>query len=260
MALTPTTQADIEDKRAKAKAAQDEALLREVDDAYRQGQYTEFADKYGKPLLAVVALGLAAFGGYLYWDSQQEAAREAESEQIIAAIDQIEAGNFDTGMTTLDPVANGESAGASAVARLLQASVSTQRGNTADAIALYSAVATDEDAPDELRNLALVRELTLSFDDTPPSEVVDRLRPLAVPGNPWFGSAGELVAMAYLEQGENEQAGTLFAEIAKSEDVPDSLRDRSRRMAGVLGIDAIENVDDLLSEQDASDVSANAVQ
>ena len=62
MALTPSSNADLEDKRAKARAAQDEALLREVDDAYRQGQYTEFADKYGKPLLAVVTLGLAAFG------------------------------------------------------------------------------------------------------------------------------------------------------------------------------------------------------
>ncbi len=260
MALTPTTNTDPEDKRAKAQAAQDEALLREVDDAYRQGQYSDFADKYGKPLLAVVTLGLAAFGGYLYWDSQQEAAMEADSEQIVAALDQIEAGNLDTGMTTLEGVAASDSAGASVVARLLQAGVSIERGNTDEAIKLFAEVAADENAPEQFRNLASIRELALAFDDTAPEEVVERLKPLAVPGNPWFGSAGELVAMAYLEQGQDEQAGTLFAEIAKSEDVPSSLRDRSRRMAGLLGVDAIEDVEELLADQNTAGTDANAAQ
>ncbi|MFN2100219.1 tetratricopeptide repeat protein [Altererythrobacter sp. MF3-039] len=260
MALKPTSNSDPEDKRAKALAAQDDALLREVDDAYRQGQYSEFADKYGKPLLGVIVLGLAAFGGYLYWDSEQEAVLEANSEQIVAALDQIEAGNFDTGVTTLEGVADVDSPGASAVARLLQASVSSERGNTAQAKALFAEVAADENAPEQLRNLALVRELALSFDETPPAEVISRLKPLAVPGNPWFGSAGELVAMAYLGQGQDQQAGTLFAEIAKSEELPDSLRDRSRRMAGLLGVDAVDNVDDLLADQDVASTAASAAQ
>ena len=83
------------------------------------------------------------------------------------------------------------------------------------------------------------------------------MKPLAVPGNAYFGSAGELVAMAYLEQGEREQAGTLFAAIAKDEDVPQSLRARTRQMAGLLGVDAIEDVDELLESQDVGD-AANA--
>ena len=33
-----------------------------------------------------------------------------------------------------------------------------------------------------------------------PQRVIDRLKPLATPGNPWFGSAGELVAMAMAER------------------------------------------------------------
>lgn len=252
MALTPKNPIQTEDKRAQAQAAQDEALLREVDDAYRQGQYSEFASNYGKPLVGVVALGLAAFGGYLYWDSEQEAAMEANSEQIVAAMDQIGAGNLDTGSTTLEAVANSDSPGGAAVARMVQAGVASQRGQTDDAIRLFAMVAADENAPQELRNLALIREVSLSFDDTDPGEVIARLKPLAVPGNPWFGSAGELVATAYLEQGQNDQAGTLFAEIARSEDVPDSLRSRSRQMAGLLGVDAVDDVEELLADQNTS--------
>jgi hypothetical protein len=78
--------------------------------------------------------------------------------------------------------------------------------------------------------------------------VVDRLKPLAVPGNPWFGSAGELVGMAYLRQGKNDLAGPLFAAIAKDESVPASLRSRTRQLAGLLGYDAVVDVDAALAE------------
>ena len=251
VALTPTTPTDPNDKRAKAKAAQDEALLREVDDAYRQGQYSEFAEKYGKPLLALLILGLAAFGGYLFWESRQEAAMEQDSEQIVAALDQLQAGNFDTASTTLKSVADSDFAGTAAVAKMMQAGIAADRGRPEEAAKIFAAVAADGDAPEQLRNLASIRELALTFDQVEPDRVIARLKPLAVPGNPWFGSAGELVAMAYLEQGNDQQAGTLFAELAKAEDVPSSLRSRSRQMAGLLGVDAIEDVDALLEQQNA---------
>ena len=74
-----------------------------------------------------------------------------------------------------------------------------------------------------------------------PQQVVDRLKPLAVPGNPWFGSAGELVGMAYIKQGRTELAGPLFAAISRDKEAPASLRSRSRQLAGLLGVDAIDD-------------------
>ena len=81
-----------------------------------------------------------------------------------------------------------------------------------------------------------------------PADVIARLKPLAVPGKPFFGSAGELVAMAYLDQNKPKEAGAMFASIAKDETVPDGLRSRSRQMAGLYGVDAIEDVDKVLEE------------
>jgi hypothetical protein len=72
---------------------------------------------------------------------------------------------------------------------------------------------------------------------------------MAAPGNPWFGSAGELVGLAYLKQGRKDLAGPLFASIAKDTDVPQSLQTRARQMAGVLGYDAVTDVDQVLAEQ-----------
>ena len=50
MALTPKNQLTRQDKRAQQDNAQQEALMREVDDAVRQGDAEEFLSKWGKPL------------------------------------------------------------------------------------------------------------------------------------------------------------------------------------------------------------------
>jgi hypothetical protein len=59
---------------------------------------------------------------------------------------------------------------------------------------------------------------------------------------PWFGPAGELLALAYLKQGNKDLAGALFGAIAKDKDVPDTLKARARQMAGLLGFDAVDDI------------------
>jgi hypothetical protein len=71
----------------------------------------------------------------------------------------------------------------------------------------------------------------------PPQQVIDQLKPLAVSGTPWFGSAGELVAVAYLKLGRKAEAGAMFAAMAKDTGVPTSLRGRARQLAVQLGAD-----------------------
>ena len=231
-------------------------MLREVDDAVRQDQYAHFAQRFGIPLIILLVLALAAFAGWLYWQNRQEAAMEQRSEALISALDQVEAGNLDTGAELLDPLANGDSAGPQSAARLPQAGTPLEQGRADDAAQLFAAVGADPEAPAALRNLATIREVATRFDSLPPQQVIDRLEGLAVPGNPFFGSAAELVAMAHLEAGNTQRAGNLFAEIAKAEDVPDSLRSRARQIAGQLGVDAIVDVEALLEQQGAGAAAA----
>ncbi len=237
-----------EDKKALQETAAEDVLLREVDEAVRQDQLSSFATNYGKPLIAAVVLGLAGFGGYLYWDGQQELAKEGNSETLVAALDQIEAGNLATGSSSLDPLIADGNSGTQAAARLLKAGIALEQGKTKEASKLFAVVAADTKAPPAMRDIATIREVATSFDTMKPADVIARIKPLAVPGKPFFGSAGELVAMAYLEQGKLKEAGAMFASIAKDENVPDGLRSRSRQMAGLYGVDAIEDVDKVLEE------------
>jgi len=100
-------------------------------------------------------------------------------------------------------------------------------------------VANDSHAPQPYRDVALIRVISLQFDQMKPEDVIAKLQPLAKPGEPWFGTAGELIAMAYIKQGNKAAAGKLFAAIAADNNAPLTLRNRSAQIAGTLGVDAV---------------------
>lgn len=215
--------------------------MREVDDALRQDQVEEFLRRYGKLVLAIVVVGLLAFAGYLYWNHRQKAEAESHAEQMILALDDLDAGNTAGAQQKLAPLASG-TGGEATMAQLAQAGIALEQGKADDAAKLYSKVAQDNDAPKPLRDLATVREISAAFDKLPPQTVIDRLSSLAQPGNPWFGTAGEMVGIAYLKQGKVKQAGPLFVKIAKDKTQSDGLRARVRQLAGQLGYDALDDV------------------
>lgn len=243
MALPPDTNAL--DKNSARNAAQQDVFLREVDEAVRQDQLEGFMTKYGKPLLAAIVLGLAAFAGWLYWSHHRTKNFEERAEAYVQALDSVQAGNLDAAKAKLAPIAALDASDANATsARLMLAGIALQQNRKPDALKLYRQIADDTAAPQPMRDLANVRAVGADFDAMKPQDVVDRLKPLAAPGNPFFGVAGELVGMAYLKQGREDQAGPLFGAIAKDEDVDEGLRSRARQLAAVLGVDAVADVVD----------------
>ena len=217
-------------------------FLREVDDALRQDEMLGLFKRYGVPIGAVVVALLLGLAGYLYWDHSSKEAAGAVSEQFTLALDKVEGRNLPAADEELTGVVAKGGAGSAAAAKLLRGGIAFEQNKPADAAKLFAEVAADGDAPQPFRDLASIREMSVKFDTIPPQQVIDRLKPLAAPGNPWFGNAGELVAIAYMKQGRNDLAGPLLAAIARDETVPDSLRRRTRQLAGLLGVDAIDDV------------------
>ena len=223
--------------------------MREIDEAVRQDDTLQFFQKYGTALGGAVALILVGMLGYWWWDSSTEATLEGESEAIVSALDSVDASDFAGAEEKVTGLIDEGSVGARTMARFVQAASALEQGENARAVELYAAIAADPETPEALRDLALIREVATNFDDREPSDVIAKLGDLAVPGHAYFGSAGELVAIAHLEAGNRAEAGTLFGEIAQDEELPQTLRNRARQMAGLLGVDAIEDVEELLEEQ-----------
>ncbi len=230
MALTPT------DKRAGS----DEAFLREVDDAVRASDMTNFWQRYGRWLLLVLVAGLLAFGGYIIHRNQQQAKADLQSEEFVDAMDKLRAGQEKEARTMLATLAKADQPGYRAMAQLVEANLLGEDGQTKQAIAIYAKVAGDTSLPQTFRDLALIRQTSAEFDTLAPQAVVDRLKPLATPGHAWFGSAGELTALAYIKMGKENLAGPIFAQIAKQDGLPQTLRSRAQQMAGALGVDTVQ--------------------
>ena len=223
------------------KPADNESFYREVDEELRRDQFTDYWKRYGKLAIAGVALLIAALAGYLWWEQQKEVKAGEKAGVLIEAFDQIAAGNKAAAAQKLEGLTKADLPGYRAAALLTQADLAIESNDIPRAIALFRQVADDGRLADPYRQLALVRGTALEFDKLQPRAVIDRLKPLAVPGGPWFGSAGEMVAISHMKLNQNQEAARIFAAMAKDKQLPDSLRSRAVQMAGSLGVDAVQD-------------------
>lgn len=215
-----------------------DTFVREVDENLRRDQLRDFFKANGPWLIAAVVLFLGVSGGLIWWNQHKLQRSQADVEQLAQIYKDIGSGNMSRTPQQLEDLSNNGSKAVRASAEFTSAAVALQQGNVKSAAATYKSIAGDDGLPAPYRDAALVRETAVEFDQLQPQDVIARLEPLAKRGEPWFGSAGEMTALALLKQGRRQEAGQLFTAIAKDASVPDSIRARATEFAGSLGVDA----------------------
>jgi len=221
------------------KPRDNETFYREVDEELRKEQLTGFWKRYGALLIGGILLFLAALAGFLWWQQRQTEQAGERGQALIETYEQVQAGQAKAAVPKLDQLATEGPEGIRAAALLTKADIAIQQKNLPAAAAAFRSVADNADFAEPYRQLALIRQTSVEFDQIAPQEVIRRLGPLAVAGNPWFGSAGELVALAHLKNNQPARAAPIFAAMAKDQKLPQSIRSRALQMAGALGIDAV---------------------
>ena len=215
-----------------------DTFIQEVEENLRRDRVTDFFKSYGKWIAVAVVLFLAAIGGWIYWEEQQKRTSSDQSEKLHALLTDISAGKTQTVPQRVAELEKSHSDVVRASASLTDAAVALEKNNRSAAIAKYRELVNDKDVAQPFRDVATVRLTALEFDTIKPEEVIARLQPLAKAGSPWFGSAGEMTALALMKQNKNAEAGRLFAAIAADQQVPSSIRSRAVQVAGTLGVDA----------------------
>ena len=215
-----------------------ETFVREVDENLRRDRLQDFFKEKGGWVAAAVILFLAASGAFIWYQQHRQQRAEAQVEQLAQIYKDIGVGNTAKVPQQLEDLSHSGSKAVRASALFTRAAFALQQNDQKLALASYKAIRDDSSLPDSYRDAALVRETALEFDQLQPQQVIARLEPLAKPGNPWFGSAGEMTALALIKQGKNKEAGQLFASIAKDKDAPSAVRNRAVQIAGSLGVDA----------------------
>jgi hypothetical protein len=213
-----------------------ESFLREVDENLRRDSVRDFFVENRAILILALFLFLGAAGGTIWYREHQEAKTAADVEEFAKISRQLGEGKFDQA-APLKRIEESSSDSVAATARFASAALDIQAGRTKQAIEKFRALAADDGLAQPYRDIALLRQTAMEFDTLKPDQVIARMEPLAKPGEPWFGSAGEMTALAMIKQGKKDKAGRLFAAIARDTSVPESLRVRSAQMASSLGLD-----------------------
>lgn len=222
----------------------DAALLQEVDEAVRKDRLDTIMQRYGRWIIGGVLAAVLAFGGYLYWGHHQETVRGERAEELIAAFEKLAGSQPAAANGELQKLAAGSEPAYRAVAVMQQANIKAQNGDLKGAAALMAGVAADKKIDQALRDLALIRQTAFEYDSLKPEAVIARMKPLVDAKDPvssWFASAAELSATAHYQLGQYDQAGALYGRIAKLPGVAKSLQSRSVQMAGMLGVDAVDD-------------------
>jgi hypothetical protein len=229
-----------------------DTFLKEVDEELRKEQVNQFVARYGWWIFAAVVLVLGAIGGAIWWQGRQQAEAAAQGETLLDALESIDAGNRSAASPKIGELAASDIDGYRVAALFARASNQAEAGQSAAAVATLRSIAENEDLAEPYRQAALVRQTALEFDQLQPQVVIRRLGPLARPGQPWFGSAGEMVGLAHLKMRRPDLAGAMFQRVGRDESVPASIRTRAVQMAGSLGYDA-------MPEQEAGATSAQGL-
>jgi hypothetical protein len=222
------------------KPKENEAFYREVDEELRRDQALQTWERYRWPIVGGIVLLIAAIGGFIWWQNYRQSRIEAQGATLTSIVEDMGTGAY---RGTAPRIAELEKSGNEAYRALgliSRANLLAQEGDAAGAARILGQVAADEDVPEEVRHGALVRQTIVEYDRLQPAQIIQRLRPLVRAGGPWHGTAGELTAHAHLRAQQPQQAGQVFAAVARDETVPESIRSRAVQMAGGLGIDATQ--------------------
>ena len=214
-----------------------QVFAREVDEELRREQLSTFWQRYGRLLLIGIVVALLALAGLLYWQHHQRTVRERTGEKFDQALEALAQNDAGKAAAPLAEVVSSSSDGYRAMGKITQADLLLQKNDLKSAAAKFAEVANDTSLDEPFRQLALIRQTSAEFDTLPPQQVIDRLKPLTVADSPWLGSAGELVAAAYLKLKRKKDAGQLFGTIAQGKDVPPSIRQRAVQMASAMGVE-----------------------
>ena len=212
----------------------DESLFREVDEEVRRDELEKLWKRHGNLLVAAclgIILGVAGIKGWQYW--QQQTSEKAGGE-YVAAMQLATDGKQDEAATAFATLAKGGHTGYALLARLQQAGLKAEKGETAEAVKLYDAIAADSSADEAMRDLSRVRAAYLLANEASVDDLKKRLGGLDVAGSAWRASATEIIALAEYRAGNLEEADRLVKQLMFDPATPVGVRQRAQLFDAML--------------------------
>lgn len=211
--------------------AEDDTVLREVDQSIAEDRQAEFLQKRGPALLGLAGAIVVSVAGWQFWKGQERQASEEASTAYWNA-ERSYGEDAETGKAAFELVSESDSKGYAALSQFRLATAAVNEGDVDGALAHYASVYGSSATAKRLRDVASLKAGYLSIDK-------GRDQVLAIVGNlesetsPIGAHAREIIALSALEAGDFQTAESMFLQAASSTEVPLSLRTRAEQYAAL---------------------------
>lgn len=209
-------------------------LFREVDEEVRQDRLQDLWKRYGKYAAVAAVLIVAGTIAFVLWRDAQQSARDADSSRFLNAVIQ-ESEAADAALLALRELADDGTTAYRFLAKLREARLLAQEGDTAQALAVFDSVAADADLGDTYRDLARLLAVANGLDVLSQDEVETRIGPLNVAGNPFQVTAREFLAVSAIKAGDTARAEELLRANQADGSAPVASRARATEILTAIG-------------------------
>lgn len=211
-----------------------DSFLREVQDEIRREQLKKLWDRFGIFIVAGVVLLLIGVGVY-QWNTSSRIAREQKAGATFESATRLasEGKNADA-LKAFEDIAKGGPAGYAALAQLRVAAEHVKAGKTAEALAAYEALSSKSGVDQLLRDFATLQAAVLRLDQADWTEMKNRLTPLLDEKQAWRAEAREVLGIAALKAGNDEEASKLFEQLLGDRAASTGMSRRVQEMLAVL--------------------------
>jgi hypothetical protein len=224
-------------------------IFDEVEEDLRAERARSMARRFGWLAAAAVVAVLAGTGAYVWWSQQQKAASDATADRFIAATQQADkaaqslagldrAAASQAEATFADIAAHGP-AGYQVLARLHQAGLQWQLGQTQQAVATWKSVADNTAAPQLLRDLASVTSAEHVIDTGNPVLLKQSMEALTAAENPWRPMAEQVIALIDIRQGKPRDAAEVMKRLMGDPQAPEGIRQMAADLITTLPPEAL---------------------
>ena len=210
-------------------------LIDEVDEELRAERAARLAKRFGGLFATVALLVLAGVGGWQGWKWYESRQAGITAEAFLASTRDASVEGADTRAiaTHMASIANDAPTGYRVLTRLRAAALAAEAGDKPAALAIWNQVSADAGADPLYRDLATLMWATHALEPANAAEIRARITPLA--NGPWRASAREILALAALAGGQNDEARRALTDLARDDAAPQGVRDRAQRL--LTGID-----------------------
>ena len=209
-------------------------FIREVDEEVRQERTQLLWKRYGRYVIALAVVIVLATAAGVFWRNYQQQQRAADSHTFIEAVTLAGQNEADSAIERLNALASDATPGYALLARLREAGVLAQKGDTDAAVVVYDRIADDSGVGRVYRDFATLMAVMHQVDTIDADSAETRLAGLLASDNAWRYSARELLAIAALRAGRTDRARELLEANADDPDAPQGVRARAAQLLATL--------------------------